>query len=317
LKLLTPLLLALAAAYAIACALTIYVNPEVSFWHEAVTRREKDITSIRNQHPGEPIIIFTGGSSCAFSIDPTIIEKTTGRPTMNLGLPVAAGARYIIHQALRQARPGDLVIYTTAADILTYTDQEPQISKIAFALEAKRGLPTEAAGGSTFGKSLSVPDYFTLPRPGADYLIVIAGRLFNGKGYRYKFSDIRYHGLIQTPVRDMTLQPSEPRSVTRLHPEGREILARFTAAAKTKGVQFAYSLPLTYTATAQLKQTRAKNAEFLAEVAKIMPVIDDGYTGAIDNLENFSDGIRHLSEKGSKVRSEAIAKSLEHDFRRR
>jgi hypothetical protein len=310
LKLFFTLLLSLIAAYAISCLFTIFINPEVTFWNDAVSRRLDDIASIRDKEPGKPIIFFTGGSSCAFSIDPQIVEKIIGRPVINMGLPVAAGAHFIIHQALRQARSGDTIVYTTAADILTYPDQNFSPSKLSFALEARRGLPTESVGGSTFGQSPTISQYLTLPRPGTEYLIVLAGRTATGKGYRYKLPDIRYHGLIQTPVRDKSMKPDGPRTVTTLSPEGRKLLETFAAAAKQKGVHVVYSIPLTYTATEQLGPSRAKNREFLAEVAKIIPVIDDGYSGAIDNIDNFADGKRHLSGQGSKIRSEAISKAL-------
>jgi len=311
LKLLLILLLSLIAAYAISCVLTIFVNPEVTFWNEAVSRRLDDIAHIRETHPGQPMTIFAGGSATAFSIDPEIVEKTTGRPTMNLGLPVAAGARYILHQAFRQARPGDLIIIGTAADLLTFPEQESSPSKISFGLEARRGLPTESAGGSTFGKSVTIPQYFTLSRPGPDYLITLVGRQASGKGYRYKLADIRYHGLIQTPVRDPSLKPTPPRTQPALDPEGRQLLESFAAAAKQKGVHLAYAMAWTFTAREELEQSRAKNREFLAEVAKIIPIIEDGYSGAMDNIENFSDSNRHLSGKGSKARSHALAQVLQ------
>ncbi len=309
-KLFLTLLISLIAAYAISCVFTIFINPEVTFWNHVISRRLDDIASIRDKEPGKPIIFFTGSSSCASSIDPQIVEKIIGRPVMNMGLPGAAGAHFTIHQALRQARSGDTIVYTTPADLLTSPGEKYSPMKISFALEARRGLPTESAGGFTFGKFLTIPQYFTLARPGTDYLIVLAGRMATGKGYRYKLPDIRYHGLIQTPVLNKSLKPQGPRTVTTLTPEGRKLLETFAAAAKQKGVHVVYSIPLSYTATEQLGPSRAKNREFLAEVAKIIPVIDDGYSGAIDNIDNFSDTERHLSGQGSKIRSEAISKAL-------
>jgi hypothetical protein len=317
LKLLITLLLSLIAAYAVSCALTIFVNPEVTFWNEAVSQRLDAIASIREKEPGKPILFFTGGSSCAFSINPEIIEKITGRPAMNMGLPVAAGAHYIIHQALRQTRPGDTIVYTTAADILTYPDQEFSPAKISFALEARHGLPIESTGGCTFRNSLTIPQYCMLSRPGVDYLIVLVGRMASGKGYRYKLPDIRYRGLIQTPIQDPSLKPAGPRTLVTLSPGGRQLLETLVAAAQQKGVHVVYSIPLTYTATSDLAISRDKNRKFLAEVEKIMPVIEDGYSGAIDNIENFADGHRHLSDKGSRIRSEALAKTLQHHLAER
>jgi len=310
LKLLIILLLSLIAAFAISCVLTISVNPEVTFWNEAISRRLDDITQIRENHPEQPLIIFTGGSSCAFSIDPAIVEEAIDQPAINLGLPVACGARYILHQALRHAKDGDLIIIGTEPDLLTFPDQETSPSKISFALEARRGNFTDAAGGSTFGESLTLPQYLTLSRPGSNYLITLAGRLCMQKGYRYKSPDIRYRGLIQTPIRNKSMNPVGARAVVTLHPQGLQLLKTFTAAADQKGVRVAYSMPWSYTASSSLSLSRANNRKLLSEISKIMPIIDDGYSGAMDNIENYADGSRHLSEKGSKLRSEALAQSL-------
>lgn len=180
------LLASLLAAYALSAVLTVGVNPEITFWLEAVKQREAAAAEIREKSPNQPIVFFTGGSSCAFSIDPKIIEETCGVPSINLGLPVSSGASYILHQSLRQAKEGDLIVVCLEPDLLTYPDQESSPSKTGFALEAHRGNLTDAAGGSSFHRSLSIPEYLTLPRPGANYLITLAGRSITGKGYRYK-----------------------------------------------------------------------------------------------------------------------------------
>jgi hypothetical protein len=310
LKLFASLLLSLFVAYAASCFLTIHLNPEVRFWNEAVTRRLDDIASIRANQPGQPVILFTGGSSTAFSIDPQIIEDVTAHPAVNLGLPVASGSRYILHQALREARSGDLIVIGTEPDLLTYPDQESSPSKLGFALEATRGNPAESAGGATFGNSLTIPQYLTLSRPGVDYLVTLVGRTLSGKGYRYKKSEIRYRGLIQTPVHNESMRPIGPREKTTLHTEGRKLLEMFAAAAAANGIRLAYSIPLTYTATEDLPRSREQNRKLLAEINSIIPVVDDGYSGAIDDIGNFADGARHLSAKGQIIRSQALAQAL-------
>lgn len=304
------LLLSLLAAYALSCILTIAVNPEVAFWNEAIEQRHAAITEIRKEQPEQPIIFFTGGSSCAFSIDPKIIEEECGLPAINLGLPVACGARYILHQALREARPGDLIVVCLEPDLLTYPGQESSPSKTGFTLEARRGNLTDAAGGSTFGENMEIPDFLTLSRPGANYLITLVGRTLTGKGYRYKTSDIKYHGLIQTPVREPGLTPRGDTMANSLHQEGRILLESFTAAAKEKDVSLAYSMPWHYTATASIDPNRALNREILKDIESIMPVIEDGYSGSMPGRENFSDSPLHLSGDGTHIRSRALAKAL-------
>lgn len=306
------LLLSLIAAYALSAALTIAVNPETAFWAEVVTRREAAVAAIRREFPGQPIVFFTGGSSCAFSIDPKIIEETTGLPSMNLGLPVSSGARYILHQALRQAHKGDLLVVCLEPDLLTYPEQESSPSKLGFALEARQGNLTAAAGGSTFDKKLKISDYFTLPRPGPGYLITLAARLATGKGYRYQSNDINYHGLIQTDSRDPGMTGMGASQTTRLRPQGRILLETFAASAKRKGVHLAYSMPWYFTATEHLALNRANKRKVLADIATIMPVIEDGYSGAIDGIEHFADSELHLTGTGSRIRSTALAQSLKH-----
>ncbi len=304
------LILSLIAAYALSAVLTITVNPETAFWAEAVARREAAVAAIRRESPGKPITFFAGGSSCAFSIAPKIIEETTGQPAINLGLPVASGAKYILHHALRQAQSGDLIVVCLEPDILTSPDQESSPSKTGFALEAKRGNLIDSAGGSTFGEIPSISDYLTLSRPGAGYLITLAGRSITGKGYRYKPEDIGYRGLLRTDSRDPDLRGVGNSDATALHPEGRLLLETFAAAAKQKGVRLAYSMPWYFTDTASLAHNRANKQKVLADIATIMPVIEDGFSGAMDGIENFADSGLHLSDSGTAARSQALADAL-------
>ena len=41
-----------------------------------------------------------------------------------------------------------------------------------------------------------------------------------------------------------------------------------------------------------------------------MPVIQKGYSGAMDGIENFADSGLHLSDKGTAARSQALAQAL-------
>ncbi len=311
------LLLALLTAYALSAVLTVAVNPETTFWAQAVVRREAATAAIRKESPGQPVTFFAGGSSCAFSIDPKIIEETTGQPAINLGLPAAASARYILHQALRLAEPGDLIVVCTEPDILTFPDQESSPTKTGFALEARRGNLTASAGGSTFGTIPAISDYLTLPRPGAKYLITLAARGLTGKGYRYKTKDIGYRGILRTDSRDPDLRGAGNSDVTTLHPEGRVLLETFAAAAKQKGVRLAYSMPWYFTDTASLTHNRANKRKVLADIATIMPVIEDGYSGAMDGIENFADSGLHLSDKGTAARSRALGKAMAEHLKAR
>lgn len=297
-------------AYALAFALTVPLNPEVRFWAEVVERRDREIAAVRAESPRTPIIFFTGGSSTAFSIDPAIIEEELGMPAFNLGLPVAAGARYILHQAMRHTKPGDILVVCLEPDLLTNPNQESSPSKIGFALEAINGNIHEAAGGDTFQRNTSLPDRLNLSRPGAPYLCTLAGRVLTGHGYRYKLDDIGYRGIIRTKIHDTSMQAASKSTTIVLHPEGRELLELFAISAHHYGVRLAYSMPWRFTETHALTHNRDNNGKILADIANIMPAIDDGFTGAIDGIEHFSDSPLHLSEHGTLTRSNALASAL-------
>lgn len=309
-RILLAILAAVVCAFVVSLLLTISWNPEVSFWHEVVNRRQTALEQIRAESPSQSVIFFAGGSSCAFSISPKIVEEIIGRPVINLGLPISSGPKYILHQALRQAEAGDLIVVCLEPDILTFPDQETSPTKTGFAIEARSGNFTDSAGGSTFDEIPGISDYLSLPRPGAKYLITLVGRSITGKGYRYKENDIGYRGVIRTDERDLELVGAGASDIKALHPEGRILLENFAAAAKAKGVRLAYSMPWYFTDTTALDHNRSNKRQVLAEIATIMPVIEDGFSGAMDGIENFADSALHLSDQGVVIRSEALANAL-------
>jgi hypothetical protein len=296
------------AAYALSLYLTVPANPEVKFWHEVMIRRDAEIAETRKNQPGSPIIFFTGGSSTAFSIDPKIIEETCNLPAFNLGLPVAAGGEYLIHQALRQTRRGDILVLCLEPDILGITTPEPSPSKFSFAMAAVGGHIGDAAGGTTYHTSLSLRDSLSLARPGAGYLATLAGRVASGRGYRYKLADIRYRGRIETPVGGAS--PADIRSTSRLSPYGEKLLTLAKLAAEARGVRLLYAMPWHFTVPSGLEESRRNQRELTTQIHTIIPTVDDGFTGAADNPAWFSDSAQHLTADGSAERTQALAKAL-------
>ena len=298
------------AAYGLGFYLAIPGNPEVQFWRQVVTRRTTDITDVRNHDPGRPILFFTGGSSTAFSIDPKIIEATCGMPSFNLGLPVAAGGKYLLHQALAQTRAGDLLVICLEPDLLTDTTPDGSPSKFGFAMCAAGGHPAEAAGGETYGKTPTLRDYLNLTRPGPSYLATLAAKFLTRKGYRYTPADLRYHGRIETQVHNDHMEPRGAGTATRLSPQGRELLEPVSQAAARRGVQVIYAMPWHYTAQDSVAESRAVKRQVMADIRAIMPAIDDGYAGAASDASWFSDTPQHLTAAGSSIRSKALGQAL-------
>ncbi|MEO7098012.1 MAG: hypothetical protein ABI162_01530 [Luteolibacter sp.] len=313
-RLFFKLLICVILAYALAAYIAISANPEIKFWRSVDQLRNREIAAVRLTQPRTPIIFFTGGSSCAFSIDPIIIESTCGMPAFNLGLPVSAGPKYLLHQALEKTRKGDILVVTLEPDLLTYPD-DFQPSQFGFAMAASANQPSAAVGGDSFGKSLAIREYLNLARPGPSYIATWIGKTMTGKSYRYQKIDIRYHGRIETQVSDPSLPRLAAKKVTALLPAARELLEMFQTAASARGVKVFYSMPWMLTAEAAALENKAANSKILESINTILPTIDDGYQGVATDPAFFSDTPQHLTATGSTLRSLALAKPL-HKFLR-
>jgi len=300
------------AAFALAFCLAVPANPEVKFWRAVDQRRDQEIAAVRQARPKQPILFFTGGSSCAFSIDPQIIEESCGMPAFNLGLPVAAGPKFILHQALAKTRPGDILVVCLESDMLTHPDPF-EASVISFGLACLAGDPSAAAGGSSFDSRLNVRDFINLARPGPFHMATLMGKLAAGKNlYRYQAGDFRHHGRIETSITGLQLPKAGRKSAEQLLPAARELLSTFREAASRKGVRLAYSMPWVLTDESAATANHGVNRSILASIDPILPTLDDGYLGLSTDPGHFSDSIQHLSAQGSRLRSIGLAKVLHH-----
>lgn len=310
-RFLALILVCTAAAYALAFGIAVPGNPEVKFWRAVDQRRDQEIAAVRQADPAPPLLLFTGGSSCAFSIDPEIIESTCGRPAFNLGLPVAAGAKFLLHQALAKARSGDTLVVCLEPDLLTFPG-EFMPSTLSFGLATLAGDPSAAVGGTSFDRELTFRDCLNLSRPGPSHLATLIGKSAAGKEiYRYGLDDLRYRGHIETPDREPDLPRIGLKSADQLLPAARDLLTTFRQAADRKGVRLAYSMPWMLTAEPAAAGNRATNRRILDAIDPILPVLDDGWLGVSTDPAHFSDSGLHLTLEGSRLRSSGLAKSLD------
>lgn len=296
-------------SFIFAAWIAIPANEEVQFWQMVVERRDSEIARLRLERPDTPIIFFAGGSSCAFSIDSAIIEKTCGIPAFNLGLPVSSGGPYLIHHAFSRTRPGDIVVICLEPDLLTTHSTETTPSRFSLAMAVSEGTPSDAGGGNELGKIPDFRDYLTLARPGANHIATLLGKIATGRGYRYTADDLRYHGRVETPIHNPGVSASR-KSSTSLTPKGRELLETAARIASKQGVHVVYSMPWLLTATEVVDTNRGCNLSILSSIRSILPAIDDGFAGAHDDANLFADTGLHLSVSGSAIRSQALADAL-------
>lgn len=297
------------ATYAFGFWLAVPANPETRFWQHAIDLRDAEISQVRKVNPGSPIIFFSGGSSCAFSIDPGIIEQTCGLPAVNLGLPVAVGPKFLLHQALVRCRKGDILVICLEPDVLTFeSDFAP--TTLTFGLATMAGDQSATVGGASFGERLSLHDYLNHSRPGSGYISTSIGKAVTGRGYRYQFRDIRYHGRIETSVMSPSLPLAGVKSKATVALTGRTMLETFQRSASRKGVRLFYSMPWLLTAESAAGNNRAVNRMILSSIQSTIPTIDDGYQGVATDPRFFSDSSQHLGAAGSAARSKALAGAL-------
>lgn len=309
-KFLFQSLAALAIAYGMAFCLTVPMNPETKFWRALDQTRDREIAETRLAHPGKPVIFFTGGSSCAFSIDPAAIEEKCGLPAFNLGLPVAAGAKYLLHQALEKTRPGDILVLALEPDELTYPSHFPPNS-LSYGLATLGGQPSGTVGGDSFGASMSLRDFLNLSRPGPSYTATwLSKASFGKKAYRYEPEDIRYHGRVETPVADAGIALTGEKKVDSLSESGKWLVGTFRDACRRKKVHLVYTMPWVLTSGEAANNNRKANTAILGSIGNTIPAVDDGFQGVGTERRYFSDSGLHLSAEGSRIRSNALAEAL-------
>lgn len=284
-------------------------NPEVTFWSDLRDRRDEELAIKRYTH-SKPFLIFTGGSSCAFSIRSEMIEQATGRPTMNYGAAAGTGSKFLIEQALRRCKEGDMLVL----------NMEPH-----FLVEEGRGKPTQlgmalaaadkdlklATGGDTFGAQIVPGEVVNYLRPGARYSATWAGKALRGDlSYRYKATDVRAGGWLETDYKVPPLVPAGALPRQSLCAEGRALLETTRYKAGKRGIRVFYALPWCLTSEVHAAANRENNRGLLKEIGEIVPVLEDPALGVETRRELFSDTANHLNAEGASHRSHTIAEAL-------
>lgn len=309
-KLLLRLLLVACLAFVAGALLGVKWNPEAEFWDELGRRQSQGVVELRGKHPDTPLILFTGGSSCAFSVDPAIVTAATGRPAWNLGTSAWAGPKYYVDRSFRQARAGDIVVLGIEPNFLTEKGLlEP--GSLGVAMAWRSGDPAAAAGGESFGGTLSPRQQVELLRPGARYLVTWAAKaVAGGERYHYTLADLRDGGRLETSRAHPTGRGDAAVQPSALAAEGRNLLAQIAELGRRREIRVAYALPWYFTAVESVAANREGRARLLAEIAAILPVLDDPALGVQSDPAYFSDTNFHLTAEGSKARSGVLGRGL-------
>ena len=70
----------------------------------------------RLEHTAPPRIILLGGSNVPFGFDSDVMEKTLGRPVVNMGVAAGLGAEFMLADVESELRAGDILVLSLEYD---------------------------------------------------------------------------------------------------------------------------------------------------------------------------------------------------------
>jgi hypothetical protein len=90
------------------------------------------------QTTASPKILWVGGSSGSFGINSDTLQKYFRRPTVNMSFIAPLGTYFLLNDALKEIKKGDIVFVSTEYDIEKYSTPEVIYSAVDYYPEAAR-----------------------------------------------------------------------------------------------------------------------------------------------------------------------------------
>lgn len=300
------LLLMTALVTWVACAFySVYLNPEVVHYREGYAIQNAWAAQMVREHGAKTVVY--GGSSCAFSVDGERMLAHDGEPIVNGGLIAGMGPMILTESALSHLRRGDTLIVAVEPELLTESFKEQTAIAVQYSL-ASHHLEWVLHPALEMGRV----NWFQVAaalRPGGYHTFTLLGKLAQGKPlYRYQLSDYHRSGWMQTAVRLPLTQAAEHG--TRLSDDARLLLTNISKWCQTNGIRVAYAFPWSYCPPDQLRRFKKENAEYIAEVMTILPVLRDPSLGADPVAEDFADSPLHPIEAAAARHTDELAREL-------
>lgn len=287
--------------------LVVEGNPEHSFWRSCMDRKVEEVVILRDRSPKTPVVLFAGGSTCAFSVSPDVFEQQTGMPAYNMGGAVPMGVPYLASKVFEVAEKGDVVVLLLEPVFLT-TNGEAEPKRLGVSMSS-----TESSSDikTRFGSDLNIETKLKHLRPGSNFLFTLMGKkLLKKKGYRYSMEDFRDRGRLETFYENPLKRPQATVSKLALTDSGIKLLKSFREIAKEKDITVVYGLPWTWTKEDIKDDSKAANEVLLREIEKYIPVLREPSMGVSTSEGYFSDSVNHLTYEGASVRTKEVADAL-------
>ena len=296
--------LALVVSMSLSAFYTTRLNPEMR--HFVGTHRIKQAWAEKmTREHGSKVVVY-GGSSCEFSIDGERLLQRHHLPCANLGRGAGMGAVVLTMAALDEVKEGDTLVIALEPALLTEPLDFPN-QGIQFSVASgnphwiRQPLPTV--------NPVSRVGILAALRPGALHAFTLLAKVLRGQPlYRYRLENMRPSGFNVTPLR-LDIQGPPGHGVQVSESARRFLLALRDWCGQHK-VRLAYSIPWGYTPSDGLEFTRRINAEFLLQIAQIIPVLKDPALGGHEIREDFSDTAWHLTPEAAARRTDQFASQL-------
>lgn len=254
--------------------------------------------------------LAAGGSSTLFGFDACLVERITGKPTINLGMHAGMGALAILGYAEGNAQSGDTILLSLEADLLI---GEVSTKPLGNQFLVLIGKPSLALGGSRplipFTLSERIGIALDSAAPGLRQIVNHLGKILARRPlYRYQSLPVDSCGYISEKVYQPHKSSSGPLFIS---PSWKKALKNYVANLENEGIRVVYT-PGWLQVHPLEEEAMIQGAKgFLKEINKIMPLLIESGEGMVrTDPRLFSDTSLHLSERGAKLHSEQLAHAL-------
>ena len=252
-------------------------------------------------------ILFVGGSSTTFSVDPLIIGEEVGLVSYNYGGSAQMGPDYVFERAKKHLKSGDVLVIGIEPESLNGLD-----SKAGYALGKRLAVRNrDLALAKTITGESPVQEWMAALRPGMrDVIVSTARRIKGGRPYAYTMDDSKPKGRLELAEIEFRLPPVKFSGTEFIDDSGLRLLEDIANYAYTNGLQVVYAIPWKGVESDMKAAEAVLRKQFLARVETVLPVLKDESLGLVDGLNGFSDTHYHMEAELSAKRSHFLADAL-------
>jgi hypothetical protein len=260
-----------------------------------------------------PRIVFVGGSNLAFGLDSEEIAKQTKFHPVNMGLHVELGLNYVLNEVKAGLKPGDVVVVSPEYELfgehyagggaILYTALEQHPADLRYYSVQNIGLVLNT--GLLIAGEIIDYDVRCLSRQKDSYDPNDQSNAYRRNGFNEYGDVIAHHSLPPKPFVIPSIGPKiTPATIARTIQD----LNAFKQWCDQHDVVVVYSFPVV--PDEYFKQNRGVIDEIQRAVGGLSFSAIDSPVEMTLPIEDFFDTPYHLTEQGTKLRTERLLREL-------